>query len=63
MSLPNLLQYAAFLLVVAGANNDELPVVSETNHLIGGVRVHDILREWIEDSLLVQLGDETESFY
>jgi len=49
--------------VLYGADNDELPVVSETNHLVGVIRVHDILREWVEDTLLVRLGDETESFY
>lgn len=42
---------------------DELPVVNRDGQLIGVVRALDVLREWVEDTLLVQLGDETESFY
>lgn len=45
------------------AHRDELPVVDGGGKLVGVVRAPDILREWVEDTLLVQLGDETESFY
>lgn len=42
---------------------DELPVVNAASELVGVIRALDILREWTEDTLLVQLGDETDSFY
>ena len=42
---------------------DELPVVSEDGRLVGVIRALDILREWAEDALLTEFGDETESFY
>lgn len=42
---------------------DELPVINRDGQLVGVVRALDILREWVEDTLLVKLGDETESFY
>lgn len=42
---------------------DELPVISADKQFVGIIRALDILREWVEDTLLVQLGDETESFY
>ena len=42
---------------------DELPVINPDGQLVGVVRALDILREWVEDTLLMQLGDETESFY
>ncbi len=42
---------------------DEIPVINREGQLVGVVRALDILREWVEDTLLVQLGDETESFY
>jgi CBS domain-containing protein len=45
------------------AGRDELPVVNGEGRLVGVVRALDILREWIEDTLQVRLGDETESFY
>ena len=45
------------------ARRDELPVVNAEGKLVGVVRALDILREWLEDTLLVRLGDETESFY
>ncbi len=45
------------------AGLDELPVVNGDLQLVGVVRSLDILREWVEDTLLVKLGDETESFY
>jgi CBS-domain-containing membrane protein len=44
-------------------NADELPVVDRAGVLIGVVRALDVVREWVEDTLLVHLGDETESFY
>lgn len=42
---------------------DELPVVDDHGQLLGVIRVLDIVREWTEDALLTQFGDETESFY
>jgi Mg/Co/Ni transporter MgtE len=41
----------------------EAPVVNDAGQLLGVIRALDILREWIEDALLTQMGDETESFY
>src|SRR5262249_45356334 len=41
----------------------EAPVVNDTGRLLGVIRALDILREWVEDTLLTQMGDETESFY
>lgn len=45
------------------ADDDELPVVDDNGQLIGVIRALDILREWAEDALLTEFGDETESFY
>jgi Mg/Co/Ni transporter MgtE len=45
------------------AKRDEAPVVNDVGQLLGVIRVLDVLREWIEDTLLTQMGDETESFY
>jgi CBS domain-containing protein len=42
---------------------DELPVIDDNGHLVGVIRALDILREWAEDALLLEFGDETESFY
>jgi hypothetical protein len=42
---------------------DELPVVDTKMQLVGVIRGLDILREWVEDSLLTEFGDETQSFY
>lgn len=41
----------------------EAPVVNDAGQLLGVIRTLDILREWVEDTLLTQMGDETESFY
>jgi CBS domain-containing protein len=43
--------------------SDELPVVDDSGRLVGVIRALDILREWAEDALLMEFGDETESFY
>jgi Mg/Co/Ni transporter MgtE len=45
------------------AKRDEAPVVNESGQLLGVIRALDVLREWIEDTLLTQMGDETDSFY
>jgi Mg/Co/Ni transporter MgtE len=45
------------------AKRDEAPVVNDAGHLLGVIRTIDVLREWVEDTLLIQMGDETESFY
>jgi len=45
------------------AKRDEAPVVNDAGQLLGVIRTPDVLREWIEDTLLTQMGDETESFY
>jgi Mg/Co/Ni transporter MgtE len=42
---------------------DEAPVINDAGQLLGVIRALDVLREWIEDTLLTQMGDETESFY
>jgi CBS domain-containing protein len=41
----------------------EAPVVNDAGQLLGVIRTLDVLREWVEDTLLTQMGDETESFY
>jgi CBS domain-containing protein len=43
-------------------NLDELPVINNDGQLLGIIRSVDILREWAEDLLLTQFGDETGSF-
>jgi CBS domain-containing protein len=43
--------------------SDELPVVDDSGRLVGVIRALDILREWAEDALLMEFGDETGSFY
>jgi Mg/Co/Ni transporter MgtE len=45
------------------AKSDEAPVVNDAGQLLGVIRTLDVLHEWIEDTLLTQMGDETESFY
>lgn len=45
------------------ARRDELPVINDAGKLLGVIRAVDILREWVEDTLLTAMGDETESFY
>jgi CBS domain-containing protein len=45
------------------AKRDEAPVLNDEGRLLGVIRTLDILREWIEDTLDTQMGDETESFY
>ncbi|HEY6401301.1 MAG TPA: CBS domain-containing protein [Blastocatellia bacterium] len=45
------------------AKRSEAPVVNDTGRLLGVIRALDILREGVEDTLLTQMGDETESFY
>jgi Mg/Co/Ni transporter MgtE len=45
------------------SKRNEAPVVNDAGELLGVIRTLDVLREWIEDTLLTQMGDETESFY
>jgi Mg/Co/Ni transporter MgtE len=45
------------------AKRGEASVVNDTRQLLGVIRALDVLREWVEDTLLTQMGDETESFY
>jgi CBS domain-containing protein len=45
------------------ADVDELPVVDGSGRLVGVIRALDILRDWVEDALLMEFGDETGSFY
>jgi CBS domain-containing protein len=45
------------------AKRGEAPVVNDTRQLLGVIRTLDVLRKWVEDTLLMQMGDETESFY
>jgi len=45
------------------AERGEAPVVNDAGQLLGVIRALDVLREWVEDTLLTQMGDETESFY
>jgi len=45
------------------AKRNEAPVVNDAGQLLGVIRTLDVLREWVEDILLTQMGDETDSFY
>ncbi len=45
------------------SKRDEAPVVNDAGQMLGIFRSRDVLREWVEDTLLTQMGDETESFY
>jgi Mg/Co/Ni transporter MgtE len=45
------------------AKRSEAPVVNDSGQLLGVIRTIDVLREWVEDTLLTQMGDETESLY
>jgi Mg/Co/Ni transporter MgtE len=45
------------------AKRSEAPVVNDAGQLLGVIRTLDVLREWIEDTLITRMGDETESFY
>ena len=45
------------------AKSDEAPVVNDAGQLLGVIRTLDVLREWVEDTLLTKMGDETDSFY
>jgi hypothetical protein len=45
------------------AKRREAPVVNDMGQLLGVIRALDVLREWVEDTPLTQMGDETESFY
>jgi two-component system sensor histidine kinase KdpD len=42
---------------------DQLPVLNEKNEIVGVIRALDIIREWVEDTLETQLGDETQSIH
>jgi two-component system sensor histidine kinase KdpD len=41
---------------------DQVPVLDQNHQLMGVIRSLDIVREWVEDTLETQLGDETQSF-
>ena len=40
-----------------------MTLISDAGQLLGVIRTLDVLREWVEDTLLTQMGDETESYY
>jgi len=42
---------------------DQIPVLNEANQIVGVIRALDIIREWVEDTLQTQLGDETRSIH
>lgn len=54
---------AATMSALYKSGRDELPVINEAGTLVGVIRTLDIIREWIEDTLQVRLGDETQSYY
>lgn len=54
---------AAAMRALYQAKMGEAPVVNDTGQLLGVIKALDVLREWVEDTLLTQMGDETESFY
>lgn len=42
---------------------DQLVVLNEKKEIVGVIRALDIIREWVEDTLQTQLGDETQSIH
>jgi two-component system sensor histidine kinase KdpD len=42
---------------------DQIPVLNEKKEIVGVIRTLDIIREWVEDTLQTQLGDETQSIH
>src|SRR5262249_26239776 len=42
---------------------DQIPVLNEANQIVGVIRALDIIRDWVEDTLQTQLGDETRSIH
>jgi two-component system sensor histidine kinase KdpD len=40
---------------------DQLPVLNEKKEIVGVIRALDIMREWVEDTLQTQHGDETQT--
>ena len=42
---------------------DQIPVINEEKQVVGVIRALDIIREWVEDTLQTQLGDETQSIH
>src|SRR5215468_4471628 len=49
--------------VLLASQLDQLPVLNEKKQIVGVVRSLDIMREWVEDTLETQLGDETQSMH
>jgi len=45
------------------SQQDQIPVLNEENQIVGVIRALDIIREWVEDTLQTQLGDETQSIH
>src|SRR5215510_521503 len=45
------------------SNIDQLPVLNEKQQIVGVIRALDIIREWVEDTLETELGDETQSIH
>ena len=48
--------------ILLSSHLDQVPVLDEKRQIVGVVRALDIVREWVEDTLERQLGDEAESF-
>ena len=48
--------------ILLSSHLDQVPVLDEKRQIVGVIRALDIVREWVEDTLERQLGDEAESF-
>src|SRR5215831_4817622 len=49
--------------ILFSSNLDQVPVLNEKNQIVGVIRALDIIREWVEDTLETELGDETQSIH
>jgi two-component system, OmpR family, sensor histidine kinase KdpD len=49
--------------ILLASQLDQLPVLNEKKQIVGVIRTLDVMREWVEDTLETQLGDETQSIH
>ena len=54
---------AEAMTVLSASQIDQLPVLNEKNQIVGVIRALDMIREWVEDTLETQLGDEAQSMH
>jgi two-component system sensor histidine kinase KdpD len=54
---------AEAMTILSASRLDQLPVLNEKNQIVGVIRALDMIREWVEDTLETQLGDEAQSMH